>query len=86
MDVNGIEHNLATKIKSLFHVKQTCLKDKEYLVKYKGCHHKEAVWMELVHLDHLLDMVSKFEQDRGHELGMKKTQKKKKTHPKKPKC
>ncbi len=84
LEVNGIEHNCATKIKS--HMKQTCLKDKEYLVKYKGCHHKEAVWMELVLLDHLLDMVSKFEQDRGHELGMKKTQKKKKTHLKKLKC
>jgi hypothetical protein len=33
--------------------------------------------MKLAHLDHLLNMVSKFEQDRGHELGMKKTSPKK---------
>jgi hypothetical protein len=75
--VNAIEHKLATKIKGLLHVRQTCLKDNEYLFKYKGCHHKEVVWMKLAHLDHLSNMVSKFEQDRGHELGMKKTRKKK---------
>jgi hypothetical protein len=34
--------------------------------------------MKPTHLDHLLDMVNKFKQERGHELGMKKTQKKKK--------
>jgi len=28
-------------------------------------------------LDHLLNMVAKFEQERGHELGMKMTRKKK---------
>ncbi len=33
--------------------------------------------MKLVHLDHLQKMVNKFEQDRGHELGMKRTLKKK---------
>ncbi len=54
----------------------------EYLVKYKGCHHKEVVWMKLVHLDHLSDMVAKCEQERGHALGMKKIQKKKKNPPK----
>ncbi len=35
--------------------------------------------MKLAHLDHLSNIVSKFEQDRGHELGMKKTRKKKKS-------
>jgi len=30
------------------------------------------------HLDHLLDLVAKFEQERGHELGVKRTTKKKK--------
>jgi hypothetical protein len=33
------------------------------LVKYKGCHHKEAMWMKHVHLDHLPKLVNKFEQD-----------------------
>ncbi len=33
--------------------------------------------MELVQLGHLLEMVNKFEQERGHELGMKKIRKKK---------
>jgi hypothetical protein len=73
-----IEHKLATQIEGLLHVRQTCLKDKAYLIKYKGCHHKEVVWMKFAHLDHLSNMVSKFEQDRGHELGIKKTRKKKK--------
>jgi len=30
------------------------------------------------HLDHLLDMVAMFKQERGHELGLKRTIKKKK--------
>ncbi len=34
--------------------------------------------MKLVHLDHLFKMVNKFEQEQGHELGLKRTQKKKK--------
>jgi hypothetical protein len=33
--------------------------------------------MQHVHMDHLLDMVNKFEQERGHELEMKRTWKKK---------
>jgi len=32
------------------------------------------------HLDHLPKMVNKFEQERGHELGVNKTWKKKGTH------
>jgi hypothetical protein len=44
-------------------------------VKYKGCHHKEAIWMKLVHLDHLPKMVNKFEQEWGHELGAKRIRK-----------
>lgn len=46
-------------------------------MKYKPCHHKEAVWMKPNHLDHLSEMVNKFEQEWGHELGVKKTSKKK---------
>lgn len=53
-------------------MRQTHLKGKEYLVKYKGFHHKEDVWMKPIHLNHLPKMVNKFEQERGHELGIKK--------------
>ncbi len=59
-------------------MKQTCLKGKEYLVKYTSCHHKEAIWMKLAHLNHLPKMENKFEQEWGHELGVKRTQKQKK--------
>jgi hypothetical protein len=51
-----------------------------YLVKYKGNHHKEVVWMKLAHVDHKLDMVAKFEQERGHEFGVKRIRKKITTH------
>lgn len=37
--------------------------------------------MKLAHLDHLPKIVNKFEQERGHELGVKKTRKKKKNPP-----
>jgi hypothetical protein len=37
--------------------------------------------MKLAHVDHLLEMVNKFEQEWGHELGMKKIRKKKKNPP-----
>jgi hypothetical protein len=47
------------------------------LVKHKGCHPKYAIWVKPSHLDHWLDMVIKFEQERGHELGVKRTRKKK---------
>ncbi len=77
--MDAIEHMLVAKIKGILHTKQTHFKGKEYLVKYKAYHQKEAVWMKLVHLDHLLDMVVKFEQEKGHELKVKRTQKKKKT-------
>jgi hypothetical protein len=41
--MDAIEHRLATKIKGIFHVRQMCLKGKEYLIKYKGCHHNKIV-------------------------------------------
>jgi hypothetical protein len=63
---------LVIEIESIFHARQTHLKSKEYLVKYKGCHHKEAIWMKFVHLDHLPEMVNKFEKEQGHELGAKR--------------
>ncbi len=37
--------------------------------------------MKLVHLDHLLEIVNKFEQEQGHEFGVKRAQKKKKDPP-----
>jgi hypothetical protein len=32
----------------IFCAKQRCLMYKEYLVKYKGCHHKMAIWWSLL--------------------------------------
>jgi hypothetical protein len=72
--VHAIEHRLVAEIKSILHTKQTCLKIEEYLVKCKCCHHKEIMWMKPIHLDHLLEMVNKFEQEKGHKLGVKRTQ------------
>jgi hypothetical protein len=68
-----IEHKLAIKIESIFCTRQTCLRGKEYLVKYIGFHHKEAIWMKFVHLNHLPEMANKFEQEWGHHLGVKRT-------------
>ncbi len=65
--------NTVAKIESILCVRQTHFKNKEYLVKYKGCHRKEVVWMKLTHLNHLLKMVNKFEQEWGRELGVKRT-------------
>jgi hypothetical protein len=50
-DVDGFEHQFATKIESMFHAKQTHLKGKKYVVKYKGCNHKEATRMKFAHLN-----------------------------------
>ncbi len=47
-------------------------------MKYKGCYHKEAVWMKPTNLDHVPKIVNKFEQERGHKLRMKNIRKKKK--------
>jgi hypothetical protein len=46
-------------------------------VKHKGYHIKEAILVKPSHLDHSFDMVTKFEQTKGHELGVKKTRGKK---------
>jgi len=59
--VDAIEHMLVVEIEGTFRARQICVKRKEYLVKYKSCHHKEAIWMKFVHLEHLLEMVNKFE-------------------------
>jgi hypothetical protein len=39
------------------------------------------MWKKHAHLNHLLEMVSKFEQEKGHELGVKRTRKKKRDPP-----
>jgi hypothetical protein len=77
--VDAIEHTLMAKIKSIFCTKQTHFRGKKYLVKYKAYHQKEIVWMKFFHFDHLPDMVIKFEQEKGHELRVKRIQKKKKS-------
>jgi hypothetical protein len=41
LDVKGIKHWLVVAIEGTLHKRQTCLEGKEYLVKYKGCYHKE---------------------------------------------
>jgi hypothetical protein len=59
LEIDAIEHWLATKIEGILCARQTCFKVKEYLVKYKCYHHKEAMWMKPIHLDHLPKMVNK---------------------------
>ncbi len=71
--MDTIEYKLVAKIEGIFHMRQTCFISEEYLVKYKGYHHKETMWMKHAHLDHLLDMVTKFEHERGHKFGVKRT-------------
>jgi hypothetical protein len=61
LEINVVKHRLAAKIENIFRARQTCLKCKEYLVKYKGCHQKEAMWMKPIHLYHLPKMINKFE-------------------------
>jgi hypothetical protein len=77
LEIDAIKHRLVTKIESIFCARQTCLRIKEYLVKYKSYHHKGILWMKLIHLDHLPKMVNKFKQEKGHKLVMKRTRKKK---------
>ncbi len=74
MEIDKIEHRPAVEIESMFCARQTCLRIKEYMV-------KEAMWMKLAHLDHLPKMVNKFEHEKGHELGVKRTMKKKRDPP-----
>jgi hypothetical protein len=46
---------------------------KQYLVKWERCQSKVSQWMKLIHLDHLPEMVEKFEKNYGHEMGNRKT-------------
>ncbi len=64
--MHAIEHRLVAEIKKILHTKQTCFRVEEYLVKCKGCHRKEITWMKRTHLDHLFEMVNKFEQEKDH--------------------
>jgi hypothetical protein len=45
-------------------------------MKYKSYHFKEAILVKPSHLDHSFEMGTKFEQTKGHELGVKKTREK----------
>jgi hypothetical protein len=74
---NPMEHRITTKIECILSVKQTQRCGKQYFIKWKGCHPKESQWVSLSHLNHLLEMVEKFEMEKGHELGRKKSHKKK---------
>jgi hypothetical protein len=64
---------LVVEIEGTFCARQIRLKGKEYLVKYKGCHHKEVIWMKFVHLDHLLEMVNKFQKKNRDPLASKQS-------------
>jgi hypothetical protein len=65
------------EIDGIIQAMQTHLWGKEYWVKHKGYHLKETILVKPSHLDHSFDMVTKFEQTKGHELGVKKTRGKK---------
>jgi hypothetical protein len=41
LKVDAIEHWLIAAIEGILHTRQTCFRGKEYLLKYKDCHHKE---------------------------------------------
>jgi len=47
------------------------------ILKHKGYHLKKAILVKPSHLDHSFDTVTKFEQTKGHELGVKITREKK---------
>jgi len=72
-----IEHKFAREMECILVAKQTKWLSKQYWVKWKGCHPKELQWVKPVHLDHLPKMVKKFEQERGHKMGNRKTHKNK---------
>jgi hypothetical protein len=76
--MDAIKHSLAAEIKSILYARQTCLKSKEYLVKYKGCHHKEVMWMKPIHMDHLLETMNKFQQESESQIRNEENLKEKK--------
>jgi len=61
LKVNAIKHKLVAKIKNILRARQIHLKNKKYLMKYKGYHHKGVMWMKPIHLNHLLGIVNKLE-------------------------
>ncbi len=73
---NLMEHRITIEIECILDAKQTRRCGKKYLIKWKGCHPKEAQWVSLSHLNHLPKMVQKFEMEKRHELGHKKSHKK----------
>jgi hypothetical protein len=74
LEVSAIGHRLVIEIKYMLCTRHTHLRGRGYLVKYKGYHHRDAMWMKPTHLDHLIEMVNKFEQKKGHEfVGVQRT-------------
>jgi serine phosphatase RsbU (regulator of sigma subunit) len=72
-----MKHMFINEINGIIQAMQTCLQRKEYRMKHKGYHPKEAILVKPSHLDHSFDKVTKFKQTKGHELGVKKTREKK---------
>jgi hypothetical protein len=56
-----IKHKLTREAKCILATRHTKCIGKQYLVKWKRCHLKESQWVKLGYLDHLLEMVDKFE-------------------------
>jgi len=72
-----MKHMFINEIYDIIQAMQTRLRGKEYQMKYKSYHLKEAILVKPSHLDHSFEMGTKFEQTKGHELGVKKTREKK---------
>ncbi len=58
-----IEHKLVSEIECILGVRQTKQVDKQYLVNGNGATQRE--WVKQSHIDHLLEMVDKFELEKG---------------------
>jgi hypothetical protein len=56
-----IKHKLTKEAKCILATRHTKCIGKQYLVKWKRCHLKESQWVKLGYLDHLLEMVDKFD-------------------------
>ncbi len=67
-----IEHKLVGEVECILTTKQTRKIGKQYLVKWKGCHPKKFQWVKFAHLNHLPEMVKKFEHECGHKMWKRK--------------
>ncbi len=71
---NTIEHRFAKEVECTMGAKQTRSLGKQYLIKWKWCHLKEAQCVKLDHLDHQLEMPKKFELKKGMKWSEKNSQ------------